>query len=101
MKRIKGVRPNQIPERITSHEGLAQRMTLLPNNYNFEIHKTLWRIEQLSAKKVGLQFPEGLQMYACVLSDILTEFGNLDEVVIMADVVYGACCIEDLTANGP
>ena len=38
-------------------------------------------------------------MFACILSDILTEFGQLDECIILADVVFGACCIEDLTAN--
>ena len=25
--------------------------------------------------------------------------GQLDECIILADVVFGACCIEDLTAN--
>lgn len=99
MKRIKGVRPNQIPPEILENASLMVRINLFPSNYNFEIHKTLWRIQQLSAKRVGLQFPEGLQMYACMLSDILTDFGGLEECIILADIVYGACCIEDLTAN--
>mmetsp|Transcript_3125 Transcript_3125/g.2843 ORF Transcript_3125/g.2843 Transcript_3125/m.2843 type:complete len:379 (+) Transcript_3125:16-1152(+) len=99
MKRIKGVRPNQIPEDILSNPELARWMELVPKNYNFEIHKTLWRIRELNAKRVGLQFPEGLQMYGCLLSDILLAIGGLEDVIILADVVYGACCIEDLTAN--
>lgn len=99
MKRIKGVRPNQIPEEILNDPELAKWMQLLPKNYNFEIHKTLWRIKEINAKRVGLQFPEGLQMYACLIADIIGAIANLEDVVILADVVYGACCIEDLTAN--
>ena len=36
-----------------------------------QIHKTIWRIKQKGAKRIALQFPEGLLMYACVISDIL------------------------------
>ena len=36
-----------------------------------QIHKTIWRIKQKGAKRVALQFPEGLLMYACVIADIL------------------------------
>jgi hypothetical protein len=28
-------------------------MSALPANYNFEIHKTVWRIQQAGAKQVG------------------------------------------------
>ena len=99
MKRIKGVRPNQIPEELTNNPQLLSKISLLPNNYNFEIFKTIWRIQQQGARRVGIQFPEGLQMFACILSDILTEFGGLDECIILADIVFGACCVEDLTAH--
>jgi 2-(3-amino-3-carboxypropyl)histidine synthase len=37
-------------------------------------------------------------MYACVISDILEKFTN-SECIIMADVTYGACCIDDLTVK--
>lgn len=37
-------------------------------------------------------------MYACVISDIIERFGNA-KVIIMADVTYGACCIDDFTAK--
>jgi 2-(3-amino-3-carboxypropyl)histidine synthase len=99
MKKIIGVKPNQIPDEISNNPELQSRISVLPTNYNFEIPKTLWRIHQLKAKKIGLQFPEGLQMFACLLSDILVEFGDLSECIILADVVFGACCVEDLTAN--
>jgi 2-(3-amino-3-carboxypropyl)histidine synthase len=36
-----------------------------------QIHKTVWRLKQAGAKRVALQFPEGLLMYACVIADIL------------------------------
>ena len=38
---------------------------------DLQIHKTVWRIKQKGAKRVALQFPEGLLMYACVIADIL------------------------------
>jgi len=36
-----------------------------------QIHKTVWKLKQAGSKKVALQFPEGLLMYACIISDIL------------------------------
>ena len=39
-----------------------------------QIHKTIWRIKQKGAKRVALQFPEGLLMYACVIADILERY---------------------------
>ena len=41
---------------------------------NLQIHKTVWRIKQKGAKRVALQFPEGLLMYACVIADILERY---------------------------
>ncbi len=36
--------------------------------------------------------------YACVISDILERFAST-EVVILGDVTYGACCVDDLGAK--
>lgn len=47
---------------------------------------------------MALQFPEGLLMYACAISDILEQFAGC-QCVILGDVTYGACCIDDLTAK--
>ncbi len=33
--------------------------------------QTVWRIRQAAARRVALQFPEGLLLYACVIADIL------------------------------
>lgn len=37
-------------------------------------------------------------LYACLISDIFEHFTG-SESIIMSDVTYGACCIDDLTAE--
>lgn len=37
-------------------------------------------------------------MFACVISDILEVFCQV-ETLIMGDVTYGACCVDDYTAR--
>lgn len=69
----------------------------LPFNYNFEVKKTIWKIRAAGAKRVALQFPEGLLLFSCTLADVITRFTGA-ETVIMADVTYGACCVDDLGA---
>ncbi|KAJ1961529.1 Diphthamide biosynthesis protein 1 [Dipsacomyces acuminosporus] len=88
---------NHVPADILEDERLNQAIGLLPANYNFEMHKSIWQIRRLSAKRVALQFPEGLMMFACTISDILETFCQV-ETVIMGDVTYGACCVDDFTA---
>jgi 2-(3-amino-3-carboxypropyl)histidine synthase len=46
-----------------------------------------------------LQFPEGLLLFATTISDILTRFCPGTTTLIMGDVTYGACCIDDYTAR--
>ena len=91
-------RRNKIPDDILLNEGLNRALALLPSNYNFEVHKTLWRIRTDGPKTVALQFPEGLLMYSCVIADILRSFGGV-QVLILGDVTYGACCVDDFTAH--
>uniref|UniRef100_A0A3B4Z944 2-(3-amino-3-carboxypropyl)histidine synthase subunit 1 n=2 Tax=Stegastes partitus TaxID=144197 RepID=A0A3B4Z944_9TELE len=62
---------NQIPDEILQDPELQEAIKALPANYNFEIHKTVWRVRQANAKRVALQLPEGLQMFACTISDII------------------------------
>jgi len=72
----------------------------LPKAYSFEIPKTVQRILQLKAKQVALQMPEGLLMYATVIADILKRLAPcLEDVSVLGDVTYGACCIDDLGAQ--
>lgn len=85
-------------EDISQNPAVVQAIKLLPMNYEFEIPKTLWKILSLNSKVVCLQFPEGLLMYACIISDIIRRFTGC-RVIILSDVTYGACCIDDYTAK--
>ena len=49
-------------------------------------------------KMVALQLPEGLTMFATTLSDIIEKFTTA-QTVIMSDVTYGACCVDDFSAR--
>jgi 2-(3-amino-3-carboxypropyl)histidine synthase len=88
----------QVPEEITQNAELNKAIRAIPSHYGFEIHKTIWRIQQMEAKMVGLQMPEGLQLFAMTISDILERFAGC-ETIILGDVTYGACCVDDLTAE--
>lgn len=77
-------------------ENVAEACTILPQNYNFEIWKTLYRIHLSKSKiessdcfKVALQFPEGLLIYSTLISDIVQKYCDVT-TVIMGDVTYGA-----------
>ncbi|RSL71675.1 2-(3-amino-3-carboxypropyl)histidine synthase subunit 1 [Fusarium sp. AF-6] len=90
---------NQVPKEILEDPNLKAAIALLPANYNFEIPKTIHRIRSSGAKRVALQLPEGLLLFATTISDILTQFCPGIETLIMGDVTYGACCIDDYTAR--
>ncbi|QSL66880.1 hypothetical protein MERGE_001267 [Pneumocystis wakefieldiae] len=89
---------NKTPNDILEDPVINDAINLLPSNYNFEIHKTVWYIRKNGSKRVGLQMPEGLLVFACTISDILERVCMVD-VFIMGDVTYGACCIDDFTAK--
>ena len=91
-------RAGRVPERLTTHAAVVAAEAALPTNYQMEIPKVAWRIEKMGAKRVALQLPEGLLMYGCVLADALRGATGA-EVVVMADVTYGACCVDDFTAK--
>ncbi|KAF5397329.1 Diphthamide biosynthesis protein 1 [Paragonimus heterotremus] len=114
----KRVLPFRIPDALLNNSSLNETIrSLLPDNYNFEIHKTIWRIRCLHARKIALQMPEGLLMFAVPIAQILrryftvmepqnddqtnesTESSDELDVTIMGDVTYGACCVDDYTAN--
>jgi 2-(3-amino-3-carboxypropyl)histidine synthase len=89
---------NSIPDDILQNQLLTDAIKMLPDNYNFEVHKTVWKARESTGKAVALQFPEGLLMYSCLIADIIRRFSG-KEVIILGDVTYGACCIDDFTAN--
>ncbi|PGH12804.1 diphthamide biosynthesis protein 1 [Helicocarpus griseus UAMH5409] len=90
---------NQIPAEILHDPEITAAISLLPPNYSFEIPKTIHRIRTSGSKRIALQFPEGLLLFATTISDILTRFCPGIETLIMGDVTYGACCIDDYTAR--
>ncbi|RXW25167.1 hypothetical protein EST38_g669 [Candolleomyces aberdarensis] len=94
---VKHVVGNQIPPEILQDEQINAAIKQLPSNYSFEIHKTIHHVRKNGATMVALQMPEGLQMFACTIADIIERFTDA-LTVIMGDVTYGACCIDDYTA---
>ncbi|XP_020592318.1 2-(3-amino-3-carboxypropyl)histidine synthase subunit 1 [Phalaenopsis equestris] len=90
---------NQIPDSILSNPALNAAISLLPSNYNFEVHKTLHRISSSSARRVALQFPDGLLMYSLPLADIFRSFSSTTDVLVLAEPTYGACCLDDYAAS--
>jgi 2-(3-amino-3-carboxypropyl)histidine synthase len=76
---------------------LDDAIAALPAHYNFELKKTVSKIRASGAKRVALQFPEGLLIFACTIADIVASFTGAD-TVILGDVTFGACCVDDLGA---
>ena len=68
---------SQIPPSIADDPELQSALGALPSNYNFEVPKTIWRLQQLKASAVALQFPEGLLMFATTIADILERFAGV------------------------
>lgn len=58
---------NKIPQALLDDPLLNEAVSVLPSNYNFEIHKTIWRARELAAKRIALQMPEGI-----ILMNLLT-----------------------------
>ncbi|KAF7640405.1 2-(3-amino-3-carboxypropyl)histidine synthase subunit 1 [Meloidogyne graminicola] len=86
-------------EEIAQNPNLLKDLQILPSNYSFEIPKTIWKINSTQSKTVALQLPEGLTMFACLIADILEKYTNNCEFIILGDVTYGACCVDDYTAK--
>lgn len=51
---------NKIPQALLDDPLLNDAVSVLPSNYNFEIHKTIWRARELATKRIALQMPEGI-----------------------------------------
>ncbi|MGB8233365.1 MAG: diphthamide biosynthesis enzyme Dph2 [Methanobacterium sp.] len=65
------------------------------SNHELEIVDVIKKIKDLKAKKVGLQFPEGLKVHAIKIArQIEQETDTL--VIISADPCYGACDVADI-----
>lgn len=53
---------HKIPQSILEDQQINEAIAALPPNYNFEIHKTIWRAREMKAKRVALQLPEGVYL---------------------------------------
>jgi 2-(3-amino-3-carboxypropyl)histidine synthase len=73
---------NKIPNSLLNDQQLNNAIDALPSNYNFEIHKTIHKIRETKAKRVALQMPEGLLMFACAISDIIEKFTEADTIIM-------------------
>lgn len=63
---------NQIPDEILRDPEIQEAIKALPANYNFEIHKTIWRVRQANAKRGELRSsPLHLIQFVHVLEVIL------------------------------
>ncbi len=95
---VKAQMPKALLDGVGDYVGIDDLIGALPNNYNFEVKKSVWRLLESKATIAALQFPEGLLVYACLISDILRQYAHVD-TIIMGDVTYGACCVDDYTAK--
>ena len=66
--------------------------------YDFQLDKIIDKAMKLGSNHVGLQFPEGFLEYATHISRRIADEANCD-VTIMADAVFGACCVDDLACR--
>ena len=97
-KRSAAVHPNAVPASLLNDAELnGAILASLPPHYNFEVHKTIHRLTSHRARRIALQLPEGLLAYSCLLSDLLERWAGV-ECVVLGDVTYGACCVDDYSA---
>lgn len=54
---------NKIPQSLLDDPILNEAIRVLPSNYNFEIHKTIWRTREMKATRIALQMPEGISFF--------------------------------------
>lgn len=70
-------------------------------NFEFNIEGIVEAARACSAKRIALQFPEGLMEYSCRLSEEVRDnchkagLTSVEEVVILGEAIFGACCIDD------
>ena len=80
---------NQIPPDILNDVQLNAAIKQLPSNYSFEIHKTIHHVRKNQAKMVALQMPEGLQMFACTIADIIERYAPSFPLLIVGILSAG------------
>ena len=97
--RVARVGAGAVPPEVAEDPALLAALEALPANYALEVPKAVWRCRRDGVRRVALQFPEGLLLFACAIADILREHAGVRDAVVLGDVTYGACCVEDLQAR--
>jgi len=68
-------------------------------NYDFRLDEVIENINEIDAKAVGLQFPEGLKIHAVSVAEKIEN--ETDAVVLISgDPCYGACDVSDTRMEG-
>jgi len=68
----------------------------LEKEYDFELDKIIKNIKKKKAKKVLLQFPDGLKLYSTVIVSELEARCKNTEFLIWLGSCYGACDLPNL-----
>ena len=79
------------------HEALLAESNTISSKYNFELPRIVSEARRTRARLVALQFPEGLAPYGPSIAEVLGKHGV--DSVVLADIIYGACCIDDLACQ--
>jgi 2-(3-amino-3-carboxypropyl)histidine synthase len=72
-----------------------------PINYNFEIEKTIKKLNFIKKKKkIFLQFPEGMQKFSLNLIIIFKKHLLFSNNFLFSNrTIFGACCLEDANSK--
>ena len=68
----------------------------LEEEYDLELNRIIRTIKKERAKKVLIQLPDGLKLYATVIADYLEEKMKNVEFFIWLGSCYGACDVPDV-----
>jgi 2-(3-amino-3-carboxypropyl)histidine synthase len=67
-------------------------------DYDLEVDRVVKEVRKVKAKRVGLQFPEGLKDKALEVASKI-EAKTKATVIVMADPTYGACDVKTQQAK--
>lgn len=79
------------------YNALLVESQAISSKYDFELARIVNEARTTHARLVALQFPEGLAPYGPSIAELLRKHGV--DSVVLADIIYGACCIDDLACQ--
>ena len=90
---------SQIPASLAENPELLAALEALPANYNFEVTKTIWRLQQLKTSRAALQFPLGHAAVASLVMGAVSPAEVADQIAELSQPVPVALWAE-LKAEG-